>query len=410
MTENHPPPIKIEDLKKGKFSIIAKVTFADTGNPDDKFLQRGRLSDETGSIDFVIYKNAHLEPLETDAVYELTNVFASDNTGFLTVRPNKRMDNCTITKLEIDIETNPSMIFRDQNSIPSILRDELCETASIVSNRILLEKFSSGIPISDRPSILAALHNDLIEQYKNRDPIPYGDNDYQTAYMFGFFPFYIGMIYHILRTTNFDNLSEVFRNDMKICLYGCGPAPELLGFVGYLRDFHPDIHRINVTFLDQHDWNDWREFSLSELATLYWNGKIQPSIKKIDLLRFSEEKDEKVIEAVSSASIHNIQNVISDLYHSPENLQKLGPSFSNLYEKTASGSVMILSDQYYGKTARIFSRISSDVKKSGLGRTLTEPESVQNYQRDFDTPQQMKAIGHHYKKNMAFYGMVLKKT
>jgi hypothetical protein len=71
---------------------------------------------------------------------------------------------------------------------------------------------------------------------------------------------------------------------------------------------------------------------------------------------------------------------------------------------------MVLSDQYYGKTARIFNRISEIASRNKFGTTIVKPESVQNYQREFDNPQPMKDIGHYHKKNMGFYSMILKRT
>jgi hypothetical protein len=402
--------MKIEDLTKGKFTIIAKVTFADAGDGTHKFLQRGLLSDETGSIDFVIYSDAQLESLVVGKVYKLTNVFASDNTGFLTLRPNKRMDGCTAILLDEELETNSSRIFRDSGSISSVLKDETCAACSMIFNRILNEKFPSDISIEDKTLMLAVSHDNLKERYKTGAPIPYRKEEFQNAYMFGFFPFYIGMIYHILREKEFENPSDLFKNDLKICLYGSGPAPEILGFVGYLRDFHSDVRRINVTFLDQNNWDDWRNFCLTQLIPLFWDGEIQHTSVTFNLFQFPDASDKEIINIISLASIHNFQNVISDLYKSPENLDKLRPSFFNLYQRTATNSIMILSDQYYGQTRRIFNQISQITNKQKFGNTIVKPESVQNYQREFDNPQPMKDIGHYYKKNMGFYSMVLKRT
>jgi hypothetical protein len=402
--------VKIEDLNNGKFTVIAKVTSSETGSADKKFLQRGRLGDETGSIDFVIYGNAQLDPLEDGKVYKFTNAYASNNTGFLTLRPNKRIDGCTVSLVEEDFDVNPSLIFRDKGSIPSVLTDETHDSCSMIFNHIINEKFDPHLSITEKALNLATYHDIVHDRYNKRVPISYNEAKFQDGYMFGFFPFFIGMIYHLLREVEFENPSDIFHDDMKICLYGCGPAPEILGFTAYIRDFHPDVRRIDVTFFDQNVWDYWRDYCITELLPLYWDGKLQSHSYDLDLLKYPESVGEEIIQAITLASIHNFQNVVSDLYQNPKNLERLGHSFFNLYRQTPSGSIMILSDQYYGETKRIFERISYLIKTQHLGTTLLEPDLVQNYKREFDTPQPMKDIGHFYKKYMGFYGMILKRT
>ncbi len=400
---------KIEGLESGKFTVIAKVTLSEVGT-GKKYLQRGRLGDETGTIDFVIFSDAKLDPLEDGKTYIITNVYASDNSGFLTLRPNSRMDGCTVTLTEKDIEVNPTLIFRERVCIPSILKDETCDTCSAIFNHIIEKKSDPDFSIRDKTIILAAYHEALKQMYNKGEQISYEDDGIQKGYMYGFFPYYIVMIYHILRRMTFENPQDIFQNDMDICLYGCGPAPEILGFTGYLRDFHPEINKINITFFDQNNWDYWRRYCIRELVPLYWDGEIQSHSYSLDLLRFPDGVDAEIIRAISLASIHNLQNIISDLYQTPENLERLGPSFFNLYRQTASGSIMILSDQYYGKTRRIFKQISLKIKTHDLGTTLLEPDLIQNYRCEFDTPQPMKEIDHFYKKYMDFYGMILKRS
>jgi hypothetical protein len=103
MTEE-PHSTKIENLTNGKFTIIAKVTSENQGSDGSTFLQRGIMGDDTGSIDFEIYRNAQLDSLENGSVYEFKNIFAFDNTGFLTLRPNKRKDGSSLTKIDGDLE------------------------------------------------------------------------------------------------------------------------------------------------------------------------------------------------------------------------------------------------------------------------------------------------------------------
>jgi hypothetical protein len=320
------------------------------------------------------------------------------------------MDHCTVTKLDEDVDTNSSRIFRDKIRIPSVLKDETCEVCSKIFDHIISKRFPPQFSREDRIEWLATFHNVLIDQYKKGESISYDDDEFQDAYMFGYFPFYIGMCYHILRGMEFERPAEIFHDDLRICLYGCGPAPELLGFVAYLRDFQPHVRRINVTFFDQNLWGEWRDYCVTQLLPIFWDGKIQYELLKIDLLKFPEAADKGTTEAISSATIHNFQNVLSDLYKTPENLKIMGIPFFNLYQTTPTGSIVILSDQYYGETARIFEKISFISQKYNFGTTLVKPDSIHNYHREFDTPQPMMDIGHHYKNEMGFYAMILKRT
>jgi len=399
---------KIKDLHEGIFTVLVKVIFSTTGSADKKYLQRGRLADETGAIDFVVFRDAQLEPLEDGKIYKITRAYASDNKGVLTLRPNKRKDNCKIILIEVEMETSSSTIFRDRASIPSVLKDETRSACSIIFDHIINQKSSPDLSDQDKAERLSILHDALIVKYQNGEAISYESEEYQNAYMFGYFPFYIGMIYHILRITEFERPSEIFKNNLNICLYGCGPSPELLGITGYLRDFHKEVRRINVTFLDHNSWDFWRSFCLKELLPLYWDGEINVKSFPFDLLQFRE--DERAVEAISSATIHNIQNLISDLFKIPETLEKMEEPFFELYKNTYSGSIMILSDQYYGETSRIFERISSIASTHKLGSTILKPDMIYIHKREFETPQMMMDIGHHYKKDIGFFPMVLQKS
>jgi hypothetical protein len=404
------PITKIKDLNKGKFTIIAKVTRAETGSADKKFLQRGLLSDDTGSVDFVIYRDAQLEILDIEKVYRFTNVYASDNKGLLTLRPNKRMDQCTITQVDEDLLTNSSRIFREKARIPSVLKEETCQACSQIFSYIIENKFSASMSFDERVEWLAIFHDTLIEQYKNNEIISYDDDAIQDGYMYGYFPFYIGMIYHILRGTEIEHPENIFLSELNVCLYGCGPAPELLGLAAYIRDFQPQVRTINVTFLDQNSWDKYREYCVTQLLPLFWRGGFHSQFCKFDLLTFPEGIDQKMQDAISLATIHNFQNILSDLYKTPENLKKMGTPLFDLYQRTQSGNLTILSDQYYGETARIFEKIAFIAQKYKFGTVLGNPSTIHNYHREFDTPDPMANIGHHYKNEMGFHAMILKRT
>lgn len=72
----------------------------------------------------------------------------------------------------------------------------------------------------------------------------------RTAYMLAYYPFYIETIHRVLDRINAVDLAEMFFKQMEVCFYGAGPAPEMLGFVSYLKLHQPQVEKLQVFLFD----------------------------------------------------------------------------------------------------------------------------------------------------------------
>ena len=63
---------------------------------------------------------------------------------------------------------------------------------------------------------------------------PYGDTNFQNAYMVAYFPYYIEPLYHALEDANLDTtLFE--KGKLQASFFGGGPCPEALGLAACSR-------------------------------------------------------------------------------------------------------------------------------------------------------------------------------
>jgi len=185
----------------------------------------------------------------------------------------------------------------------------------------------------------------LIEAHANYQQMMianYSNSDSQLAYMFGYFPYYIEPIREVLNSIGCQELNRFIKNGLKINFYGCGPAPELLGFVRYISEKYPAINQIEARFIDGNSWSPWRRCVIDNISHEYWQGNISFSEHEVNLINLSTLPQ----GLISDADIHCIQNVCSDLILREDNDEVIN-WLKSIYLASKANSLMIVMDIGY---------------------------------------------------------------
>ncbi len=179
-----------------------------------------------------------------------------------------------------------------------------------------------------------------------QEQIEYNSADCQTAYMIYYFPNYIETMYHTLIKVETNAINGSFKENMKICIMGGGPAPELYGFLAYLKENFPGIKKIESHFFDKNNWENWRQFCFDNFIEEYWgSGKIVYYKHHIcDLCKLHETYEIESLPIIKEADLLIIQNCGLDIYTSLHDIGKYRQVFNNLIQAMKPGSIIVIID------------------------------------------------------------------
>jgi len=253
----------------------------------------------------------------------------------------------------------------------------------------------SGLTLDDIQSQIRTPLLNARENYSMRTDVNYSDRTNQLAYVFGYFPYYIEPIRDTLNTLEKQHLDLVLRNNMKINFYGCGPAPELLGFVRYLTEEYPQITDIQASFFDMYKWDPWRHCVVNNISREYWDGNIRiVEEPEVDLLQLPPE-------TIADADIHCIQNVCSDLARTL-NPARVAYWLRSIYAASKPNSLIIVLDvQYSYIRTQIFEPARDMIRADDNTSIINCPTSYSRASLDFipsgiDLPINRQFTGYRY--------------
>lgn len=422
--EKHKPGIcnqsdytHIKDLKPGFASICGCIWKINPGKSSTIF-QNGKIGDKTGSIEFVIYSDNRVGPLKINKWYFLKNVFVHNHGGVLQLVFSKKNNLDFNEIMEIDELVDKTLYSRENARIQVLLNNEI--NASLLE---IFETIQSDFPNNEDKNhnilTLKQCSSVLCGNYLGRKPIPYQCKKMQNVYMLRYFPYFIETIYSILKTLNLSFVSPEFKNDLNVCLYGCGAAPELLGLCSYLRDCHPSTQNIHVSFFDRYCWDEWRNYTINTLASSFWKGEIESEFHDINLFVPMETIADKGKSRISESHIHSIQNVVSDLFYQwkekfpyEDDLttnEKIADRIIDLIRLSSQGSIWIISDQHKTMIQKTFLCIAEKVEKCGVGKTVTHPDRCRLYSPKLSGPDSLYEF-YQNKDDMGFWPLVIRRT
>ncbi|MDD3621237.1 MAG: tetratricopeptide repeat protein [Methanofollis sp.] len=226
----------------------------------------------------------------------------------------------------------------------------------------------------------------LQERYHQHRPVgvDYNNPLVQDAYMFRYFPFYIEILPHILENLPREVLDPVCQEGMKVALYGCGPAPELMGLILFLREAYPGVRHLGVTCYDQAGWERWQTRVAGQMAEDYWPGG---SVAPVRFCPYNILRDPEV--SASSAVLQTMQNCCTDLLAAGATFTEIKDKVLALMENALDGSLFILADVAGLEIKDLFDYIGKE--SAQMGEVLLWPvEGGERYECSFYIPENVR--------------------
>lgn len=376
-----PEIIPVCDINYGVVSIRAIVLSTDTYHRDDVF-QKGWLGDESGfRAPYTIKKGISHETLIEGRIYRFLYCLVEryQNHQDITLDHSVILENddaeLTLDPCLSDYEWIHIIPPNPMSKHPCEVIMEFIDKNCDIYGKTRDEKISNLFPSVQK---LTAL-------YSTHQAIGYGDPATQVAYMLRYFPYYIETTHHILDFIDPAEANSVFIDNMSLCLYGCGPAPELLGILRYLQNHQPQVRYVDINCFDQYDWNPWRGLCAKKISKEYWSGTVG-DVNHSSWNYLTDNEDNKEREKVNQAKLHSIQNCFSDLVYSEVPNDTIVKTFLDLFKMTSAGSLFILNDQNIAPIKTIFTQISNEIETRHLGKSIKTPTSYESHPPDCTIP------------------------
>jgi hypothetical protein len=400
-----PGIIPICDINYGVVSIRAIVLKTDTNHRGD-VLQKGWLGDESGfKAPYTIKKGMSHEPLIDGQIYRFLYCIVDryQNHKDITLDHSIILDSD-----DDDFALDPDVMNYEWIHVipPNPMSKHPCEVIMdfLDANydaygKTRDEKISRIFPSAQHLTTLYSTH-----QHK---AIDYRDTAIQAAYMLRYFPYYIETAHHILKSIDPPDANPVFTDGMSLCLYGCGPAPELLGILRYIQNHQPKVRTVNINYFDQHEWKPWRWLCAKKISKEYWSGNVG-NLNHSSWNYLTDIEDHVVQETIHQAKLHSIQNCFSDLIYSDVSPETIISSFKNLFKMTSAGSLFILSDQNIAMIKTIFNQISDQIESAHLGEVIKKPSSYESHPPDCTIPPDLMCLMSQ-RNVINYYPLILKR-
>lgn len=404
----YPEIIPVCDIDHGVISFSGIVLSNDVNHRGD-VVEKGWIGDESGyRVPYTIKRGISSECLEVGKTYR----FLFGLVELYQDRKDVTIDHCVISEEDEPIfDLDPDIrSYEPLDTVPpNLMSKSPCEK---ILNFLDSNFTAFGATRPEKLSTIRESIEILRLLYQNHDhkSIDYHDAGIQAAYMLRYFPYYIETTRHILNSINQDEVNGVFKNDMTISLYGCGPAPELLGILRFLQEKFSTIRQINVNYFDQHSWSPWREYCASSLSTEYWDGTIhQTKTSEWNYLSGKEPGDVSTMQMIQGTNIHSIQNCFSDMHYSGVDNDTIINRFVELFEMTSSGSLFILSDQHIAEIKTIFQQISGRIETRRIGKVIKNPTRYVSHPLDCSIPADLSDILSQ-RNLIRYYPLILQRT
>lgn len=171
----------------------------------------------------------------------------------------------------------------------------------------------------------------------------------RDSYMLSYFPYYSMITSEVIKKIQ-DSIN--ISHKLNISIFGCGPAPELLGISNEI-----DYKRINYNLFDYEiGWERQREFAKQYVRDNY-NGQCTfCEISGCDLLTTCKDcdiVDSKCIDKIKSTNLFIMQNCLNHIINEEDFTKKI----SFIIKNARSGAVFIFIDLKYEISRKIIDEI-----------------------------------------------------
>lgn len=176
----------------------------------------------------------------------------------------------------------------------------------------------------------------------------YGDPKVQDAYLLRYFLPYAYLTWYVIDRLKVAAETDVVGRDDSVfeaCLFGCGPAPEILGLVG--TSDHPGVagDLILVSLFDIHieEWRHSHGLVLPALLPDGWDTNSYEIFTERVVLD-SPDISESVINRLAAADLVLFQNCMNELIRSSSKEVTVQSNVEKIFESMTTGSWLIFID------------------------------------------------------------------
>lgn len=185
----------------------------------------------------------------------------------------------------------------------------------------------------------------LWHEYQSSDISPdYSKIDYQEAYLLCYFLPYSQPVPYLLNQLVLKKefpyrLPET--GVLTATFFGCGPGPELLGLMRYLRSFQASL-RISAAMLDREPWEHGRRIVFQHLLDRAWDPEGYDIREfKVDIVGSSEDfLPDDSEEWVKRSDLIVIQHCLNERQNATS--ERSMENMKHLVEKMKTGGVMLI--------------------------------------------------------------------
>lgn len=169
--------------------------------------------------------------------------------------------------------------------------------------------------------------------------VDYSDLKVQAAYLLAYYPQYVEMTREVLASLDLEQLP--FKHDrIKVCLFGAGPAPEVVGLIDFLNEKFPNVRSIEIQIYDifSGTWKWSRDITEYHVAPCLWKGELTIASEKLDFCEVNAFN--RVESCIQESDFFFFQNCLNELPKIDVLLDNIG----SLLKKMPAESQLVIAD------------------------------------------------------------------
>lgn len=206
----------------------------------------------------------------------------------------------------------------------------------------------------------------LWSSYRENDiDVDYAHVNAQNAYLLRYFCFYTQIVPKMLDYLSEDHAMHLPKTELlHPIFFGCGPAPEVLGLMLYLRDHQQGKCKVSGSLVDiaADSWLYSRGLNFKYLVPQVYD----PSLYEFDSLQACIT-DKDLLDKVSVERSHLVvfQNCFNEI--PAEKYDLLFRNIGSIVERLSPGALLLFIDRKgYGSTDAIFERLINGGRNSDM--------------------------------------------
>jgi hypothetical protein len=193
----------------------------------------------------------------------------------------------------------------------------------------------------------------------------YLDHNSQAAYLVAYYPHYYQIVYRMLEDLAARNVVLPFNStEVQACFFGAGPAPEILGWLAYMRDrFSVVQNAIANTFdIAANAWEFSRNITREIIPKGWKDRNFQITSKNLNLIDYNCMA--QITDVIHKTHLFVMQNCMNEF---TINQTEIINNIICLIQAMPSGSILAIADliNYY-QVDRLMDSIEIHITSQGL--------------------------------------------